>query len=339
MNEKINSKCLFTSIISLSGAFFYSVYSSYLLKTSLTDSIISMILGYLISLIFLKIIFNFFDKNGLENKSKFTKFILVILSLIIYSLFAYRLCSFLSTQYLLDRPKIIIMSMICLLTYYIASKGFETIARVSIISFIVGIVLLTFDIIFLSKEINISNFFPMFISKPINIIKPALMYSVLFSGPVFYINYVSKDNISDKENIKKYFYISSFVSFIITLLCLITTIGVLGVDLCNMFDYPLYTVLKKISVFNFLESIENVGMMIWFLYIINASSITLYFSLKLFNEIFNVKNKRSNIFILLLCIVSPLILFSNNIFVETYKYLLIPFSILLTIILINLKTK
>ena len=60
MNEKINSKCLFTSIISLSGASFYSVYSSYLLKTSLTDSIISMILGYLISLIFLKIIFNFF---------------------------------------------------------------------------------------------------------------------------------------------------------------------------------------------------------------------------------------------------------------------------------------
>ena len=27
MNEKINSKCLFTSIISLSGASFYSVYS------------------------------------------------------------------------------------------------------------------------------------------------------------------------------------------------------------------------------------------------------------------------------------------------------------------------
>ena len=59
-DEMINSFGLCTNVIALSGASFYGIYSSYILNTAKTSTLIAMIFGYLLSTIFTTIILKFF---------------------------------------------------------------------------------------------------------------------------------------------------------------------------------------------------------------------------------------------------------------------------------------
>ena len=83
-----------------------------------------------------------------------------------------------------------------------------------------------------------------------------------------------------------------FISFIILSISTGITLGVYGIKIANLFDYSLYTVLKKISLFHFIDSIENISMVLWILYVLNASAMVLYSVISAVKETFNInKNK------------------------------------------------
>ena len=349
-NEKVNSFGLFTMITSLTSASIYGVFSSYVLNKSKNASFISLLIGLLIIMFLSKVLYNFFIKYpNLSHTEKmkliFPKIhkpllvIFIITSTTGYILFTYRLTTFLSTQYLVNTPRLLISSLIFFITFYISSKGLETTIRVSVITFFVSMFIFLFDFLSLVNQVKLDNLLPIINTSYKNIILFSILFSFYFTIPITNIFALKLNQIQDKKNFKKYYYLSILLSFIIALISIITTIGISGIKITELFDYPIYTVLKRIKLFSFLDSLENVSIMLWILFIINTCSMSLLFIFNTTKETFNLNDKKSkiiNIIILLISFIIPNFIFSKNNYNESYSYIWIPFSILIIIFLLVL---
>ena len=155
MKEKINSFSLCTLLLSLSASSFYGVFSSYLINKSKNASLISLIIGFLLSIIISKVFLTFIKQQSslsfthkidklYVKTSKIVNIIIAVCSLFVYILLTYRLTTFLSNEYLVNTPKYIILILILSLTYYTTSKGINTIVRVSVITFFISILIFLF---------------------------------------------------------------------------------------------------------------------------------------------------------------------------------------------------
>lgn len=342
-NNNINSISLSLFVISLIGAPFWGIISSRLFNIANTSLIITMPIGFILGLIIVKIILNYFDKKNIKpNKFNIILNIIIeLISLFIYILISYRLAEFLSTQYLINTSSNYFYILILSITFYIANKGIETSSRVSTISIFIAILIFLFDFISLIKYVKIDNFLPLFTINKIDFIKSILLFSLIYVFSIFSLFGTNKEIIMDKEKYNKYHYIMSIISFLIIYGSTIVTLGIYGINLVNLFDYPLYTVLKKISLFSFIDSIENISVMLWMIFTINASSIIL---INIFNnqkEILKIKDKNikySKIIFFLLSFFIPYFFLTNNNYIETFEYTKIPNTliiILLSIIILS----
>ena len=346
--EKINSFGLFTIIISITSSSFYGIYSAYIIHLTNTASLLSMVLGLIFGLLFSKIFLKLFNKKknlsiSNYNKIVYPKFnkviniILIMCTFLTYIFLTYRLTTFLSNEYLIKMPNYLISILVIFITSYVASKGLETTIRVSTISFYISTIIFLFDTINLMPQVKLDNFLPLFNTTPINFIFSSLLFTLYFFVPIFNISFIKLHQIADYNQFTKYYYISIFTSFLISFISLFNTIGISGTNVMKLFDYPFYITLKRISLFSFLDSLENISIMLWLLYIINASSITL---LSLFSQIkdtFNINKKKLTIVSIILIIISfllPNILLSITNYKENFSYIFIPLSVLLIIFII-----
>ena len=296
---------------------------------------------------------SFFKKHQELNFSQklkkiFNKFsyifilVMILCSLFGYILLTYRLTTFLSSEYLVETPKFFLLIAIVLLTNYMSFKGIETITRVSTISFYISIIIFIFDFISLLPQVNFENFLPLMNVKSSNIIISSIVFSFYFTIPIIHINTISINQIEDKNKFSKYYYGTIVTSFIMIFLSISTTIGVFGINISNLFDYPFYAVLKRIKLFSFLDSLENISIMLWILYIINASASMMLFIHSSIKDTFNLNDKKSkniNFIIMIICFIIPNFVFLNNNYNESYEYIWFPFSFLLlmlSIIIISL---
>lgn len=348
-NNKINSFSLSTLVVALSGAPFWGILTSYIFKLNGVYIIFSMPICFILSLLISKIFLKFFNiypnANGInkilniygKTIGNILNFIIRITALLIYIFLAYRLASFLSSQYLIETNPIYIYIMILFVTLLLANKGLETLTRVSTISLFISLILFLFNIFNLIKYININNYLPISLESinVNNFVKSIVIFTLIYTVPMFFLYGTKKDNLIDKENYHKYHYIMNIISFIIVYSSSLVTLGIYGINLTNLFDYPLYTVLKKISVFSFIDSIENISSMLWILYSINASSTILLSLFENQKETYNQKNTIvSKITIMTIAFLIPLIFFSNNNFVETFEYVKYPIIVMIIILVI-----
>ncbi len=351
-NEKINSFGLSSLICSLCSAPFYGIFSSYTLHSSRNATPISLIIGFVISIIISYFILQFFKTNKNTNFSSklknifnnFSYFLIIptlACSLFGYILLTYRLTTFLSSQYLIETPKYILLISILLLTFYVANKGIETITRVSTISLYISIIIFLFDFFSLLPQVNFQNFLPIIDVSLNSIIISSIIFAFYFTIPIIHINIISMNQIVDKEKFNKYYYLTILIAFIMIFLSMSTTIGILGINTSNLFDYPLYTTLKRIKLFSFLDSLENISIMLWILYIINASSTMLSFVFSSLKDTFKLSIKKSkiiNILILLISFAIPNFIFFNNNYNESYEYIWLPFSLLVFMFIVIIIT-
>ena len=345
MKEHINNFGLSTMIISICNSVFYGTFSSYILTVTKTDSLLSIIIGFIISLLLSKILVTLFDRY--ENKdfveinikifkkfSSLTVILFTLCSFISYTLLTQRLSSFLSNQYLIDTKGYVILLMILGITYYISSKGIDTIIRVSIITFYISISIFLFDFLSLIRQINLHNYLPLFNVNIKSILITSILFSIYFIVPLIHIYSIKKDEIINKKSFNKYYYLSITVSFIIILLNMITTIGVSGITISNMFDYPIYITLKRIKLFSFLDSLEDISIMLWILFIINTSNMMLLFIRNNIKELVHPKN--TSIIMIVLVVISFIIsvFLINPVFIESHSYMIIPLIVQATILIL-----
>lgn len=344
--DKINS-FEFSSIIPLivSNSILGSGFL-YLYNYSNKSSIISMIIGLFISIFPILLvfkIFNIYPDLTLPEKIKkiFPKkiyyiinILFILISLSLSALIFFRLVVFFHSQFTGTFSKLAIATILLISSYYLTSKNIEVITRFSALIVFICLFSFLFDSLSLIPEIKLGNIFPLIDSN--NIFTSSLVFASLFSGPSFLLLIIPKSNIIDKHKLKKDVIISYTLSGISLLLINIITLGVLGIDLIKIYTYPAYIVLKRIHIINFINSIENITVLMWFFILIFTSSFSLFFSKECLTNMITIKHKKIlNIILNLLVAFLPLILFKNKLFFDKPLSAIIPVIIyLLTYVLI-----
>ena len=294
----------------LSRSLFLGGGISLLFLNANKDAYIAIILGsllgigiiYLISLVSKKVnkpLNEYLKEKSILNISIRIIFIIYIIFLIFILLII--LATFLYSYFLIFTPSIISCLPFVFLATYLNSKSIKNISLIAGVLLVLSLVLVFLKTILLANEIDFSNIMPILTVKPSNLFITALIFSVLSTAPFLTI---IDEQTTFKENIK-YYLISMLTIFIVVL-----TITVVLGEMVNIYSYPEYSVLRKISLFNFIENIENFVSAGWFFDIFISLSVC---SLKLKNLI-NVKSS------LVPFIISVIILYIINIFIANNFY-------------------
>ena len=308
--------------------------STLFLKAS-KDAYIAIILGsilgigiiYLISLVSKRIdqpLNEYLKEKSILNISIRIIFIIYIIFLIFILLII--LATFLYSYFLIFTPSIITCLPFVFLATYLNSKSIKNISLIAGVLLVLSLVLVFLKTILLANEFDFSNLLPILTVKSNKLFITAILFAVLSTAP--FITTID-EHITFKENIK-YYLISMLTIFIVVL-----TITIVLGEMVNIYSYPEYSVLRKISLFNFIENIENFISAGWFFDIFISLSIC---SLK-FKNLINVKSS------LIPFIVTLIILFIVNDFIannfynsmaiyKTFPIILAIFMVLLMILLL-----
>lgn len=342
--------------IEISSTMFLLIFSCTLglapfisIKISGIDSYFSVLFGSILGLIPLCIIlylFNYQIDKPINEKNKiiFGKTVGTIINyltipflFILGITYLFNLGNFVISQYLTNTPLLIIIIVISLTSLFIANKGIKVITKTSSIYSIIIIIVFLIAVLGIFKEIKLDNIKPILefgLKKPLI---AGLVNTLSFTSPIYTILFIPKKEIENNTKTKKYFIIAYLISMIIIFTIAIVTSSILGKYLLQTYQYPVYITLKRISLFNFIDRIENFLSFQWILSGITVIAMTIYSVSK------NIKNKESkliNFIITILMIILSYLLFKNNTsfneyLYTIYPYLLLPIPIIYVIIFIG----
>lgn len=239
---------------------------SNILTTSKEDAWICSILGTILGLI---ILFIFTKLN--DQSFKITSF---ISNLILLFFGLYSTTKLISSIYLSSTPSYIIMIPNILLIIYMVKQGFNAYLRSINTLFIFFAILMIFSAAMLTPSIELDFFKPILINSPMKILIGSLSFAVTSTFPIVLIP-------NFKEKYKPKFYLYSAINIIIVIIC---TYGNLGPEMSELYRYPEYIVLKRISALNFIDNVENILFMIWIIIGFTSSSLSALNITKLYGQ-------------------------------------------------------
>ncbi len=339
MRVKINN-------INISCLFFLSLFSCALgiapyviIKFNNINAYISILLGIILGTIpffILLYLFNYEIDKPIYEKTKliFGKILgsiinifLLISYLIIAITILFNISNFIISQYLTNTPIILVIIIFCLTSLYASNKGITTIVKISFIYTIIVITLFILGIIGLIPEIEISNLKPILaygIKKPLF---GSFIYTLILMVPANGILLIPKNNIENNNKTNKYLIITYIITTIMISLISFVTCSVLGKNLLEIYQYPTYITLKRISIFGFIDRIENFLSFQWFL----SAFILLSLNINAINSYINKgKSIIFKLFSTLIIILSTIILFKNNTNFNHYLDSYYPYILLTT---------
>ena len=259
----------------------------------------------------------------------------------IFAVFVFwRYSTFISLEFLAETPNSLITLILILPVIYSTMYDIDTLARLSTFCVFIGAFLYFNNAFSLIKQIDFSNLLPLLNNDFIHISKSSIMFSMLCVVPILSLLVIPKDNIVDKEKVKKSILIGYIVNTICVSIIFLCIIGVLGIDVSILFTFPSYEVLKTINMFSFLDNIENINILIWVLFM----TLSLQYNLQTIKtglyEVFNIKTKKKQYIVMGLIITSLigviiyLIPYEN--YINKYKnmYAYSPFILLVTSVII-----
>ena len=335
MKEKINSLQFANTfiLIILSSSIGLSLFTT--IRAASIDSYFCIIIGSIIGIIpllFFLYIFNYEKDLPIYEKTThlFGKVIGNIINILITLLYfvigitvLFNLGNFIVSQYLSDTPLLLVLIITIAVIFHGVNKGFETITRVSSIFIIIVFAFFIFSFIYLSQEFRLENLKPILefgLKKPI---LGGIINMLITLSPIYTLLIFPKNNLVDKEKINKYLWIGYIISAITIFLISFLSNGTLGKYLIELYQYPGYISLKRISLFGFIDRIENFLSLHWILCsVINLSMIIYYLKGNI------IKKKNSKLFNLILCIIIVITsynIFSNNTMFNNYTYKIYPY--------------
>ncbi len=321
--------------LSLTHFFSKALFMGIGISKVLIDAKESAIFSILIGTLFGSIILYIINKLNYKKANKLRKVIMFILIFILFMIGLTEFVNLISSIYLIDTDKFFILFPMLVIILYINSKNIKVNYKVSSILLLSYFFLFAFEFFSLLPEIKILNYLPLFNVSIKKILFGALEFALFSTAPNLLYGGLNNDfkNINSKI-IKQY-----LISNIIISLTILLTQGVLGIELINIFKYPEYVILKKISILDFINNIENILSFQWLFIIFIYLSIC---SKQLYDYT-NELTKRKYIYPIFLFVSVYIItkyLFNNINFLSfLYNYLwLICLAILIIYILINLNS-
>lgn len=352
---KINKSEMGALTFFLVRAFYIGITLNNLINLARQDSYISMIIGFIIGfipLIFIYYIFNYEPYLSLPKKNiklfgnifgTIINIAIVWFTFFIILLLFCNLITFISNQYLNMTPTIIISIAFMVAIVYVLIHGINTICRTAMILFFFTIILYLLSLIGLFREINVDNFKP-FLENGYNMmIKGSYSFVTYNVLPLYLLLIIPQKNI-DNQKFFKYITIGYIIASISLFLVLITTIGIFGIKLCTLYEYPEFQVLKYVSLIGSSARIDGILIIQWIFDLLLFIMIGMYFIVETTKTIFKVnKHICSYILAILLIIINEFInrnLIVSDLSTYTFTHIISIFiSSLLVIMFISIKVK
>lgn len=307
--------------------------------------IIGSIIGFALLLIFLKIM-NYKDEYNIndilkEKCSKIGKIISILICIFIASfimIYFYNLINFISSEYLYSTPKlfiaiIFIIPIIYTLLYeiHVISRSIMIFGYIAIFFFICASLSITFQ----SNPTNLLPFLEHGFKMPLF----ASLYHVCYIvSPLFLLTIIPKEKIRDNKKFNKKMIITYIISSITVCIIVYSVLASFGIELSLLYQYPVYNILKRISVLSIFDRVESIIAIMWILFIYTTCIIGFYYLKTSFYQITELKeNKKNKVFILTLCILLLLfsvVIFPSNTFVNDFLLNIYPFFIAIFFIII-----
>ena len=270
-------------------ALFSGIGTHNIIRIAEIDSYLSVLMSYGIGLLPLLLflgIFNYKQELNIVDKNKylFGKYLGTIINYLInICIFAigimllYNVSNFAISQFLSETPRLVFMILLGIILIYNVSLGIENISKVAIIFLGIICLLTIISTAGVMPTFELSNIKPILEFGIKNPLKGSLALTLTNVVPIFMLLIVPKNQVQQNKKTHKYIFGFYTLAFLFMFLALILTIGSLGIYLCDLYQYPEYTVLKKISIFNFLDRIENFIYIKWILNAIICLALIIYY--------------------------------------------------------------
>lgn len=342
MKEKINNLELSSTLFLLMFSCTLGIAPYITINLASIDAYFGVIFGFFIGLIPLFIfiyIFNYEIDKPLHIKTKIIfgnllGTIINIIIILIYFILAittlFNISNFIISQYLTDTPIILVAAIFSLTVYHAINKGIIPICKTSLIYVIIILVLFILGIIGLVPEIKLENLKPLLTEGIKNPLISGIVYSLILTTPINSILLIPKNNIENNKKTTKYIIITYLIVAIMIILISIITSSCLGRYLLKTYQYPVYITLKKISIFGFIDRIENFLSIQWILSSFILLSLTSYYIKSNINK---TNNKLINLFITTIITITPIKIFKNNTTFNNYLNNIYPYILIINIIL------
>ncbi len=332
-----------------------------LILISKQDSYISLVIGFIIGFIPIKIylyIFNY--KPGLNFPelimSKFNKrtaqlinclisFFIFVFSITIF----WNLTNLINSQYLAETPKLFIGIIFLIPTIYLLLKEISVIAKSIVIIFYISLLLTILPFIGLATQIDITNIYPILDNSTLNILSGSYQYLTFNILPLFLLTIFSKDTIKDSNRLNNRFYKSYLFSNFITFLFLFLTITIFGVKLAQLYQYPEFHLLKYVNIGGFFQRLESTLSIQWIFDIFVINLLSLYYVIKSLDLTFTIKKDKIKFCLIYLVpsisLIGSIYIFQNNtsgndFFYHTFSHLILLFFLIIpSVLLLVIKFK
>lgn len=316
-----------------------------------TDGWFIVLLGGVVSYIFILIIIKLLETNNWSNfamilKNNYGKFIGSILSLffVFYCIIsmAIGIRTFIEVlkMYLLEKTPTEFLFIVTLLTgIYIIRGGLDTLIRFNEIAFWIMFVPIVFILLLLFSNADFTNIFPIMSNKPMEYIKSLPTSIYIFKG--FEIMLLIIPYMKIKSKIRKVAFFSTAFISVFYIIIFIFTLAVFSKYQTATLLWPAITMIKSINIpGSFIERWDGIVMTMWILFYYTTFVNTFYFSSDVVKNVFNFKTiKSSYIFIVPLIYLTALypenLIELNDIrglFYQSYTMLMIAILPLATLI-------
>ncbi|MCU6710769.1 endospore germination permease [Paenibacillus sp. J5C_2022] len=248
--------------------------------------------------------------------------------------------NFITTQIMPETPIQAVNILFASIIVIGSRLGIEVLARFAELLFPVFIGLFLVLVVFVSPKIHTDNLLPMMESSVGTIVGTAIYFTSIFSLSIVVMLMIFPESISRPGAARKAFFRGTLIGGIILLVVILLSLLVLGVDATARQIYPSYSLAKKINVGNFLQRIEIIMAMMWFISIYFRLSCYFHAAVKGLAQVLNVKDYRFLVvpmgitMITLSLIVHPNILHSAMYNRETWLVYASTYGLLLPLLLL-----
>lgn len=323
-------------------AFFSGIGTYSVIKIAKVDSYLSVLfsygIGFSILLLFLYI-FNYKKDMNIVEKINFLfgkyigtvlNYVINILILMIGVVLIYNISNFAISQFLSETPLPLFMIILGILLIYNVSLGINNISKVSIIFFGIIFLLTTISTLGILPHFDTSNLKPFLENGIQSPMKGGMILSFINVVPIFTLLIVEKNKISESKKLNKRIFFFFTIAFLFAFLAVLLTVGTLGIYLSQFYQYPEYTVLKKISLFNFIDRIENFIYIKWILSSFICLSLIVYY---ISHSICKSCQKAIPTMVVGIMIFLSLSIFKNNTLFYFFGFTIFPYINLLLLII------
>jgi len=319
-----------------------------LLNNTGVNSWITLIVTYIIGLIPLSLFIFIGNSCGSKtlsekNKELFNKFgivvngIIFIIFLILGITLLYNISQFIESQFLYRTPLYIVALSLMIIVLYNTSKGIATISRVGLILLVLNIFLLLISTTSLIEFFEIENLKP-FLKDGIEKIPETSFFSCTnIVLPFLLLLVIPKNKLDHPDKYTKTVLISYIIGACLSVIVVVMSLGVLGIYLEKIYEYPQYIFLKKVKFFGFLERVENIVASQWIIGNFMYISVIIYY---LGDMITKEKKKRNFLMYIIggfISIVSLMVFKNNtsfdNYILEYFSYIILSLGFIYLLIL------